>query len=100
MTKKIKLNVADSKIHGRGLFAASPIDAGTTIGTCETVKTEKPGEHTLWLDDGPVDVTCDLRFINHSKTPYVAYYDDCTVESLRNIEQGEELTHDYGVDWS
>jgi len=91
--------VGTSEIHGQGLFAAKPIRKGATLGICKTATTRLPGEHTLWLDKGPVDVTCDLRFINHSKSPNVAYYDDLTVVSLRNIELGEELTHDYGKDW-
>ena len=99
MTNPLKLKVASSLIHGQGLFTHSPIDAGTMIGVCETVATDDPGEHTLWLESGPVDVTCDLRFINHSKAPNVAYYDDGTAVALRRIDQGEELTHDYGSDW-
>ena len=99
MANSLKLKVAPSHIHGQGLFTHSPIEAGTTVGLYKTAETEEPGDHTLWLESGPVDVTCDLRFINHSKAPNVAYYDDGTVVALRQIEQGEELTHDYGSDW-
>jgi SET domain-containing protein len=100
VSKPIKLTIANSHIHGRGLFAATAIRKGATLGICATSKTQDPGEHTLWLDEGPVDVTCDLRFINHSKSPNVAYYDDLSVVALRHIRRGEELTHDYGSDWT
>ena len=99
MPKRSRWKVASSKIHGRGLFATKTIKKGTLLGTCETVATGEPGDYTLWLDDKPVDVTCDLRFINHSARPNVAYYEDCTVVALRKIRRGEELTHVYGSDW-
>lgn len=99
MPKRVRWKVASSKIHGRGLFATKTIKKGSLLGTCETVKSRSPGEHTLWLDDTPVDVTCELRYINHSKQPNVAYYEDCTVVALRKIRRGEELTHDYGKEW-
>jgi hypothetical protein len=55
----------------------------------------------LWLDDDVlVNVTCDLKYINHSKKPNVAYYDDLSVVALKDIKAGQELTHDYGDEWA
>ncbi|WP_116364533.1 SET domain-containing protein [Parahaliea mediterranea] len=101
MTMKRQLRVGDSGIHGKGLFAAVDIKAGTLLGVCQSRPTREPTPYTLWLDeDTLVDVTCRLRFINHNKSPNVIYYDDLSVVSLRDIKAGEELTHDYGEAWA
>ena len=42
---------------------------------------------------------CDFKYINHSRTPNVAYYDDLTVVALKAIKAGEELLHDYGEEF-
>lgn len=96
---KKTLVVADSKIHGKGLFATERIKKGTVIGFCRTRKMRKPSSYTLWLEDGPVDVTCRFKYINHNPNPNVAYYDDLSVVALKAIRSGEELTHHYGEDW-
>ena len=98
MTKR-KLKVCDSRIHGKGLFATEAIKKGAVIGYCQTRKTARPSDYTLWLDSGPVDVTCRLKYINHHRNPSVAYYDDLSVVALRHIQPGEELTHHYGPEW-
>ncbi len=87
--------VKKSPIHGRGLFSTKKIKADTLLGYCKTKPTKKDGAYTLWTEDGPVKVVCDLRFINHSDKPNVAYYDDLSVMTLRDIAPGEELTHNY-----
>jgi SET domain-containing protein len=92
--------VADSAIHGKGLFAKTFIPAGTVIGTLSGKRTTRDGAHVLWLDDGTgFRVTCELRYINHSKSPNAAYYDSLEVCAIRDIQAGEEITHDYGDDW-
>ena len=97
---KQKLKVLESAIHGKGLFAHKKISAGTILGTCETEPTDEISDYTLWIgDDETVDVVCPLKYINHSKSPNVAYYDDLTVVALKDISKGEELTHDYGSEW-
>lgn len=99
---KRHLKVKKSKIHGRGLFARRSIPRGTVLGKCRTGrhKSKSPTPHTLWLDEkNTVEVLCKFRYINHSKTPNVAYYDDLTVVALKPIEPGDELAHDYGDAW-
>jgi len=92
--------VDDSAIHGKGLFARQPIAEGTVIGKLKGRKTSDDGMHVLWLDeDTGFEVSCDLRFINHSDTPNACYYDDKSVVALRDIEVGEEITHNYEADW-
>lgn len=95
-----KLRVKKSHIHGKGLFAAERIAKNAMLGYCKTKPTDEAGLHTLDLPDGEcVDVVCKLKYINHSQKPNVVYYDDLSVVSLREIYEGEELTHDYGEAW-
>jgi hypothetical protein len=93
---KSRLKKARSRVHGFGCFATETIPAGSLIGYCETKPTRREGMYTLSLPDGgQVDVTCVLRYINHSDTPNCRYYDDLSVEALCDIQAGEELLHDY-----
>jgi len=97
--------VKQSNIHGKGLFAATKIRAGDVIGHIKGRQTKKDGPYVLWFDLRPgnenaLRVTCDFRFINHSRQCNVAYYDDRSVVALKNISPGEELTHNYGPEWS
>ena len=92
--------VDDSTIHGKGLFAKTFIPAGALIGVVRGKTTESDGEHVLWISENSgIQVLCDLRYINHSNTPNAAYYDDLEVRAMRDINPGEEITHDYGADW-
>lgn len=92
--------VAESDIHGRGVFAARHIRKGATIGTFEGVPTRRNGRYVLWVerDDGGWDGrrgTGDLRFVNHSDTPN-AEFRGWDLVALRAIRSGEEVTVDYG----
>jgi len=49
--EKTLIYVADSPIHGKGLFARKHIGAGELIGVLDGVPTLKDGEHVLWLDE-------------------------------------------------
>ena len=93
--------VDKSPVAGKGLFARTAIRKGTELGRCRVKKARGEGPHVLTLEDEgrSVEVTCDLRYINHGKKPNVAYYDDLSVEAIRNIKPGEELLHHYGDDW-
>ena len=93
--------VAPSDIHGRGLFAARRIESGAVIGYLRGQPCTEDGDYVLWIaPDQAFEVTCKLRFINHSDSPNACYYDDLSVVALRDIEAGEEITHDYtSSDW-
>ena len=92
--------VRKSPIHGMGLFAVRPIEKGELIGELEGEYTRQDGMHVLWLDEhSGFRVTNELRYINHDDQPNACYYDDLTVVALRDIEPGEEITHDYNADW-
>ena len=96
-----KVYVADSGIHGKGLFAKDKIAKGELIGKVKSKAAKKDGPYVLWLEDAnkPREVTCELKYINHSRKPNAAYYDDLTVVALKAIKPGDEITHHYGDDW-
>lgn len=99
---KSKVYVGDSNIHGKGVFAKEKISKGDIIGRIKSRATRKTeGPYILWLDDGDkrCEVTCDLKYINHSGKPNAVYYNDLTVVALNTIIEGEEITHHYGADW-
>ena len=90
------IEVKESSIHGRGLFARQFITEGTVIGLLEGQITREDGMHVLWITDSlGLEVSNDFRYINHSDKPNAAYYDDATVVALSDIQPGEEITHDY-----
>jgi hypothetical protein len=93
--------IADSLIHGKGLFAGAHVPAGTVIGWLQGIPCKRDGSHVLWLSaDEAIEVTCDLRYINHADDPNACYYDDLSVVALRDIHPQEEITHDYASnDW-
>lgn len=90
-----------SRIHGRGLFAGRFIAEGEVIGIVQGRETQEDGAYVLWIDeDQAVEVTCELRYINHSDTPNAAYYDTLEVCALTDIQPGEEITHNYVSDYA
>lgn len=88
--------IAESEIHGKGLFASRPIRAGTIIGWLEGTACNRDGRYVLWISStDAIEVTCDLKYINHSDQPNACYYDDLSVVALRDIAAHQEITHDY-----
>ncbi len=88
--------VQDSPIHGKGLFANALIAEGAIIGNLQGQHVTADGPHVLWLDEAHgFRVDNDMKYINHSLLPNAAYYDDLTVVALRDIQPGEEITHNY-----
>ncbi|RFF29078.1 SET domain-containing protein [Wenzhouxiangella sediminis] len=95
--------VADSEIHGRGLFARRRIQPEEYIGTYEGPDAEDDGMHVLWLwnEDTEewegIDGVNEMRFLNHSAEPNADWWGD-ELYALRAIEPDEEITFDYGWD--
>lgn len=88
--------VADSDLHGKGMFAKKSIPADISLGLLEGRPANKDGEYVLWLTARKgLEVSNDFRFINHSSNPNCALT-DIDVVTLRRIKPHEELTHDYG----
>ncbi len=91
--------IADSSIHGNGLFARVAIPKDTVIGELTGKSCKKDGSYVLWLSETEgFEVSCDLKYINHAKNANACYYDDLSVVALRNIAKNEEITHDYECD--
>lgn len=98
--------VADSAVHGRGLFARRDIPADTRIGHYDGSQTLENGMHVLWVeaDEGSeeewigYDGINELRFLNHAKQPN-GEMDGRDLYSIRDICAGEEITIDYGEEF-
>ena len=95
--------VADSPVHGRGLFAHREIPEGTWIGHYDGPETQQNGMHVLWLeaeagrDDEWIgyDGNNELRFLNHARPPN-GEMDGLDLYARQTIKAGEEITIDYG----
>jgi uncharacterized protein len=108
------IEVKESGIHGKGAYASQPIRKGRRI--IEYVGERMPWDaasedpddpHTFLfgLSDGNIVINAaingnDSRWINHSCDPNceaVEEGDQVFIYALRNIEAGEELFYDYGL---
>ncbi|MDX1285680.1 MAG: SET domain-containing protein-lysine N-methyltransferase [Draconibacterium sp.] len=92
--------VEDSDIHGKGLFAKTPIKAGTYLGDYEGPETTKNGMHVLWIEeeDGKWigrDGKNALRYLNHDRNP-CAEFDGFELYAAADIKPHQEITIDYG----
>jgi uncharacterized protein len=113
----VKTNLAPSRIHGIGLFAAEDIPRGTVIWrrdpsidvelTEEQLEALAPPSREQIVKYTYLDIVrrtyvlCgdDARFFNHEDAPNCVDYPDAdggTTVAARDIRAGEELTSDYG----
>lgn len=95
-----KLEVRESGIHGRGVYAIEPIGKGLLIGIYHGEMTEEDDTYVLWItdengDEYGVNGTTDLKFLNHSHEPN-AEFDGDELLALRDIKPDEEITFHYG----
>jgi len=100
----MKFYAKKSVIHGKGIFTSQRIITGQVIGHFEwrepQNQEEIDGPYGLeFSKDHVVFMTCDFRYINHSKNPNICLYDDYSIIALQNIKPGEELVSDYGDKW-
>ena len=96
--------VQESKIHGKGLFAAVDIEPETLLGTYHGPRTQEIGDHVLWIDcdvegEFGIDGVNELRYVNHSTEP-TACFEGEELWSTGPIAQGTEITHHYGEEWA
>ncbi|MFD2365759.1 SET domain-containing protein [Pseudoduganella sp. GCM10020061] len=110
--------VHNSPVHGNGVFARRPIEAGERIveyqgrriewdeATERAERSGQPVNYTLFftLADGRVidggDQGNDARFINHSCEPNCEAYEEdgrVFIHALRDIDKGEELAYNYAL---
>ena len=101
--------VEKSKIHGHGLFAKHKMKKGYNFHIILNRVTDEEYNKTgykeaeMFLAD---EYTWDLRnseyrFLNHSDEPNLDWYEDgerIRIEVLKDVEENEELTIDYGWD--
>ena len=96
--------VAESPIHGLGLYARCDIARGTWIGHYDGVETLENDTYVLWVEadegkglDGWVgyDGQNALRYLNHSSRPN-GEMDGRDLYALRDIMTDEEITINYG----
>lgn len=108
-----KAVVKESAIEGRGLFAIEPIENGEIV--CikggfifhrrtlqEVTKTLGPAEIQIAEDFfiGPLteaDRQGSMIFSNHSCEPNIGVQGQIVFVALRDIQAGEELTHDWAT---
>jgi SET domain-containing protein len=119
MANELPFEIRESPIQGRGAFATRRIPGGTrlieyagarlTPAEADARYPDVPGErhHTFLFaidDDIVIDAAVDgneARWINHSCDPNCdAVIDDerIWIETLRDIEPGEELAYDYAYE--
>ena len=117
-TRRRRIAVRNSPIHGRGVFALKLIPKGTRIieykGMLITdkeadrrysrIQAHSPHTMLFSVDDGLViDATRkgnSARWINHSCAPNCEIEEEhhrVFIESRRDISAGEELTYDYNL---
>lgn len=94
--------VADSGIHGKGVFAARGIAKGEYIGTFHGPEARRDGTYVLWVyeeDRGDLPVGRSgrnmLRFLNHA-TRGNAEFAGFDLYARCAIRRGDEITIEYG----
>jgi SET domain-containing protein len=108
-----KAEVRESPIHGRGLFAVEPFEAGEVVCVKggyvfgrETLRA-MPG----WFGSAEIQVAEDLfigplsederegsmLFTNHSCDPNMGVRGQIVFVAMRAVAAGEELTHDWAT---
>ncbi|MFN9030107.1 MAG: SET domain-containing protein [Betaproteobacteria bacterium] len=119
--RKSKIIVRNSKVHGRGVYAARDLKKGERIVeykgeriTWKEADRRPPSDpddphHTFFfsLSDGKTVIDAAVggnaaRYINHSCAPNCETEEDeqgqrVFVQTLRAIKAGEELNYDYGL---
>lgn len=90
--------IAQSPIHGKGLFANVRIPKGTYIGTYEGPEAKRNGKYVLWVEDEDGLVgrrgMNKLRYLNHCDLPN-AEFDGFDLYALKTISAQQEITINY-----
>jgi hypothetical protein len=108
-----KTAVRPSPVHGKGLFAIAPIQKGEVvcvkgghIFTREHLKgvTARLGPAEVQIGNdlfiGPLDEgerEASMIYSNHSCDPNIGVQGQVVFVAMRDIEAGEELTHDWAM---
>lgn len=104
-----KIEIKDSENKGKGMFAIEPISkgeivivwGGNYVDTKGADKAKEEGKLVMQFDENLFSVEdkgeSDSYFINHSCNPNVWMKDTFSLEAMRDINTGEELTADYAI---
>ena len=109
-----KTEVRESKIHGRGLFATADITKGEVVAVKgglivdrETLRekiTPRLGPVEIQIEDdlfiAPVtdeERELSMLYLNHSCDANLGIRGQITFVAMRDIQAGEELTHDWAT---
>ncbi len=100
MSVKKLVEVRESGIHGKGVFAKAHIQEGEYIGFYSGKPAKRNGTYVLWVSDEEgnefgVNGTSKLKYLNHSHKPN-AGFDMQELYAERDIYPGEEITFHYG----
>jgi SET domain-containing protein len=111
LSPKVKVN--SSSIHGRGLFAAEPIRAGEVVCVKggHVFTTQRWRQLSTELGPAEIQIGEDLFiapasleeregsmiFSNHSCDPNIGVKGQIVFVAMRDIDCGEELTHDWAT---
>jgi SET domain-containing protein len=108
-----KVIVQESPIHGCGLFAREPMTKGEIICVKGGYIFTRQTLHSMpeWYKAAEIQVAADLFigpltederegsmiFSNHSCEPNIGVQGQIVFVAMRDIESGEELTHDWAT---
>lgn len=107
------VEVRESEIHGKGIFAAADIKSGSAIMVIsgeviseeECIKREEDNNvYIFWNGDTYIDTinTKVIKYINHNCDCNCEVLDNdensLLLSAARDIKAGEELTIDYGYE--
>ena len=108
-----KVAAQESSIHGRGLFAKRPIVKGEVIGVKGGYIFDRRVLQSMpdWFRAAEIQIAEDLFigplqederegsmiFSNHSCDPNIGVRGQIVFVAMRDIESGEELTHDWAT---
>ena len=98
-----RVEVRESPIHGKGVFARRRLRPEELVGRFEGESTTRNGTYVLWLIDEQgvergIRGRNALRFLNHGTVPN-AEFRDAELYTIRNVQPGAELLIDYGEAW-
>lgn len=102
-----KVFVAQSGIHGKGMFARKPLKKGETVFIFKGKVFHKvnKGKEDTYGNPNAIGIAKDMwisprgnfQYINHSCNPNMGIKGTVTFVALRDIKKGEELTFDYSI---
>ena len=103
-TMMTRIEVRESPVHGRGVFARRRLRRGQHVGRFEGEPTTQNGTYVLWLIDEAGNETGirgrnALRFLNHGRPANAEFVGD-ELYALRNVQPGAEILIDYGEAWT